>query len=210
MGAIASQITSLTIVYSTFFRAQIKENIKAPRHWPLWGEFTCDRWIPSTNGQKRGKCFHLMTLSWLDYPRSTAVVPDGQQRISMAWPVSSKCYSCNSYFCWKNTRFTPEVYSHMNDKRAYIYCSLQLGLPMKISCTLKVAFHELFINTVKNYGSFSKTANQKHDGRRKLPKRSPLLIASSKLFLRSSLYGNILNGGSHRYLLVVPLNFCST
>ena len=23
-------------------------NIKAPRHWPLWGEFTGDRWIPRT------------------------------------------------------------------------------------------------------------------------------------------------------------------
>ena len=32
-------------------RAQIKENIKAPRHWPLCGEFTGDRWIPRTNGQ---------------------------------------------------------------------------------------------------------------------------------------------------------------
>ena len=29
-----------------FMQAQIKENIKAPRHWPLWGEFTSDRWIP--------------------------------------------------------------------------------------------------------------------------------------------------------------------
>ena len=45
------------------FKAQIKENIKAPRHWPLWGEFTCDRWIPGTKGQWRGKCFHLMTSS---------------------------------------------------------------------------------------------------------------------------------------------------
>ena len=26
--------------------AQIKENIKALRHWPLWGESTGDRWIP--------------------------------------------------------------------------------------------------------------------------------------------------------------------
>ena len=26
-----------------FVQAQIKENIKAPRHWPLWGEFTGDR-----------------------------------------------------------------------------------------------------------------------------------------------------------------------
>ena len=32
MGAVASQITSLTIVYST-----IKEKIKAARHWPLCG-----------------------------------------------------------------------------------------------------------------------------------------------------------------------------
>ena len=28
-----------------FIQAQINENIKAPRHWPLWGEFTGDRWI---------------------------------------------------------------------------------------------------------------------------------------------------------------------
>ena len=32
-------------------KAQIKENIKAPRHWPLRGEFTGDRWIPRTKGQ---------------------------------------------------------------------------------------------------------------------------------------------------------------
>ena len=55
IGAMASQSTSLTI---------IKENIKAPRHWPLCGEFTSDRWIPSINGQWRGKCFHLMTSSF--------------------------------------------------------------------------------------------------------------------------------------------------
>ena len=63
MGAIASQITSLTIVYSTVYSAQIKENMKAPLHWPLCGEFTVDRWIPRANGQLRGKCFHLMTSS---------------------------------------------------------------------------------------------------------------------------------------------------
>ena len=51
MGAIASQITSLMIVYSTVFSDADKKNIKAPRHWPLCGEFTGDRWIPRTNGQ---------------------------------------------------------------------------------------------------------------------------------------------------------------
>ena len=34
-----------------FIQTQIKENIKAPRHWPLCGEFTGDRWIPRTNGR---------------------------------------------------------------------------------------------------------------------------------------------------------------
>ena len=29
-----------------FVQAQIKETLKAPRHWPLWREFTGDRWIP--------------------------------------------------------------------------------------------------------------------------------------------------------------------
>ena len=32
-------------------QAQIKENIKAPRRWPSWGEFTGDWWILRTKGQ---------------------------------------------------------------------------------------------------------------------------------------------------------------
>ena len=43
-----------------FIQAQMKENMKALRHWLLCREFTRDRWIPRTNGQLRGKCFHLM------------------------------------------------------------------------------------------------------------------------------------------------------
>ena len=64
MGAMTSQITSLTIVYSTVIQAQITESTKAPRHRPLCGEFTGHRWIPRTNSQSRGKCFHLMTSPW--------------------------------------------------------------------------------------------------------------------------------------------------
>ena len=48
-------------------QAQIKWNTKALRHWPLWREFTVDRWIPRTRGQYREKCFHLVTSSWSDY-----------------------------------------------------------------------------------------------------------------------------------------------
>ena len=49
MGAISSQITSLTIVYSIVYSDA--DQRKHPRHWPFCGEFTWDRWIPRTNGQ---------------------------------------------------------------------------------------------------------------------------------------------------------------
>ena len=57
MSAMASQITSLTIVYSSIYSRADKKNMKTSRHWPLWLEFTGDRWIPRTKGQQRGKMF---------------------------------------------------------------------------------------------------------------------------------------------------------
>ena len=51
MGAMASQITSLTIVYLTVYSGADQGNIEAPRQWPLCLEFTGDRGIPHTNGQ---------------------------------------------------------------------------------------------------------------------------------------------------------------
>ena len=51
MTVVASQITSLMIIYSTVYSGAYQRNIKAPRHWPLCGKFTMDRWISRTNGQ---------------------------------------------------------------------------------------------------------------------------------------------------------------
>ena len=50
MSAMASQITGVSIVCSTVGPGADKK-IKAPRYWPLCGEFTGDRWIPHTKGQ---------------------------------------------------------------------------------------------------------------------------------------------------------------
>ena len=44
MGAMASQIPASRLFSQLFIQAQIKENIKAPRHWLLCGEFTGDLW----------------------------------------------------------------------------------------------------------------------------------------------------------------------
>ena len=46
-----SKSPAAPVFTQTLVQAQIKENINAPRHWPLWGEFTGDRWIPHTKGQ---------------------------------------------------------------------------------------------------------------------------------------------------------------
>ena len=65
MSTIAAQITSLAIVYSTVYSGadQRKHQSSASLSF-VCGEFTGDRWIPRTNGQYRGKCFHSMTSSW--------------------------------------------------------------------------------------------------------------------------------------------------
>ena len=47
---VSNQITSISFA-QPFARAHIKENIKTPRHWPLSGESTGDRWIPPTEDQ---------------------------------------------------------------------------------------------------------------------------------------------------------------
>ena len=85
MGTIASQITSITIVYSIVYSGTIEENIKAPRHWPLCGEFTGPRWIPLTKGQLRGKCFHLMTSSCVSLNWQMNMT----QQVSRIWTQSS-------------------------------------------------------------------------------------------------------------------------
>ena len=40
MITMASQTPTSRLFTQSFIRAQVKENIKAPRHWPLCGEFT--------------------------------------------------------------------------------------------------------------------------------------------------------------------------
>ena len=40
MTTMAPHITSLAVVYSSVYTCADQRNIKAPRHWPLWGEFT--------------------------------------------------------------------------------------------------------------------------------------------------------------------------
>ena len=64
MGAMASQITGVSIGYLTVFQVQINENIKAPRHWLLWVELFGDRWIPRSNAKN-------VSIWWHHYVKSS-------------------------------------------------------------------------------------------------------------------------------------------
>ena len=66
MSAIASQITSLTIVNSTVYPGadQRKHQSSASLAF-VWGTHR-NRWISHTKGQLRGKCLHFMTSSWIN------------------------------------------------------------------------------------------------------------------------------------------------
>ena len=52
MGTVASQITTLLLSTQPFIQSQIKENIKAPCHWPLCGEFTGTGEFPTQMASK--------------------------------------------------------------------------------------------------------------------------------------------------------------
>ena len=64
MTTMASQITSLAVVYSTVYSdADQRKHQSSASLAFVWGIHR-DRWIPRTKCQLRGKCFHLMTSSW--------------------------------------------------------------------------------------------------------------------------------------------------
>ena len=75
MCAMASQITSVSIVTQLFVQVQIKENIKAPRHWPLWRGI--NRWPVNSphKGPVTRKMFPLndVIMIFLQWPLPPAV-----------------------------------------------------------------------------------------------------------------------------------------
>ena len=109
MGTIASQITSLTIVYSTVY-SDAEENIKAPRHWPLCGEFTRDQWIPPHKWPVTRKMFsfHDVIMQQLSqgYHASLSTDIDGPVQdcsisIANALEILQSCIE-PSISCWIN------------------------------------------------------------------------------------------------------------
>ena len=75
--AMAPQITGVSIVCSTVFQAHIIENIKAPRHWPLWGESTGG--FPS----QRARNAENVSIWWRHYVQRKCRWPDASHASAM-------------------------------------------------------------------------------------------------------------------------------
>ena len=57
-----------------FVQAPIKEKMTATRHWPLWGKFTGDRWIPLTKSKYRTLILPCpIQNSWFQNNRKTGI-----------------------------------------------------------------------------------------------------------------------------------------
>ena len=128
MTTMAPQITSLTVVYSTVYSVadQRKHQSSASLAF-VWGIHR-DRWIPRTNGQLRGKCFHVMTSSWMwahsDYIREIGILITGLNRvitwciidISMVHQTNKSLVSQKSYFIvqYHATRWITDLFTHLS------------------------------------------------------------------------------------------------
>ena len=104
-----------TIVYSTdYSRSRSKKTSKL--HWPLWGEFISDRWIPRTKSQERGKCFHLMTLSCT----STTTITISEETTPLHIRTGAGLHT----FCallWLNMDATPACHIDTPAIKIYVY-----------------------------------------------------------------------------------------
>ena len=87
---------------------RISRKHQSSASWPLCEELTGDRWIPSTNGQERGKCFHWMTSSWNDWcVQSSYIVTKWLPKMTMSSSLQWLHMSVMAYksaktrlFCW--------------------------------------------------------------------------------------------------------------
>ena len=108
MTSMASQITSLTDVYSTVYSDADQRKHQSSASLAFVRGIHRDRSIPRTKDQLRGKCFHLMTSSWMamiptllslqipEVVKTTTPVSQNWHHCNPGYSVGVKCYDCCS------------------------------------------------------------------------------------------------------------------
>ena len=103
MGAIASQITSLTIVCSTVYSDADQRKHQSSVSLAFVWEIHRDRWISRTNGQYRGNCFHLMTSSLLQFKIASSILIQQVVMVDISADLMGKNSLSELHACLVNT-----------------------------------------------------------------------------------------------------------
>ena len=161
MTTMASQITSLTVVYSNVYSdADQRKHQSSASLAFVWGIHR-DRWIPRTKGQLRRKCFHLMTSSC----NRCHVDKRNGTRVNRASP-HLVCFWCNTYYVkFLETVRQRSFHSYTSWRvplRVYVLLSIprkilimEWGIPVKVAIVNNIAtFHTVtFTSNFNLYAS---------------------------------------------------------
>ena len=140
MTTMASQITSLTVVYSIIYSdADQRKHQNSASLAFVWGIHR-DRWIPHTKGQLRGKCFHLMTSSC--YIGLAALWPEVFAIWLVAYIIKMSHPSCSEVIAIK--------FCTWHDSCIVVACAKFCSdmIPYN-GVTLKPIFHQIWITMGK-------------------------------------------------------------
>ena len=134
MGAIASQITNLTIVNSTVNSDADQRNIKDPRHWPLCGEFTGTGEFPAQRASYAENVF----IWWRHHVEYTPYIARQKQGYN-SWNIfhiSWQYYGLTWHaIAWKMLLWQPGSFRYQKAKCCMIKgsnlgCNLELNTRM--------------------------------------------------------------------------------
>ena len=145
MRLMAFQITSLTIVYSTVYQAQIKENIKAPCHWLLCGEF-------------KGPLAQKGSIWWRHH------IAGSFFRVVHCTPCLVQCGSehwiNHRYWCfWFNDQICRHIASIVSNLNGCFFCQNNNN-----HCCIINWYHTIdidFLSTIKQKRTLSHSASKK-------------------------------------------------
>ena len=121
-------ITGVSIVFSTVVYAQIKRNIRALHHWPLWGELTDDRWIlrPKTSNVEN------VSIWWRHHMKFNRV-----------------CQSC-LYITWLITNHKSLPHEHAVIIIIIIIIIVIKGISVLLSIFINVFFFKQVVQITRN------------------------------------------------------------
>ena len=133
-----------------FVQTQINENIKAPRHWPLWGESTGHRWILL----QRASNAEIISISWRHHAMFWLYIII----LKMLWNKNVSNKWCQVIHKQRPVEFRLQITIHqcgLNKKlfmNGYISTWLHIALIFKNTSDFSFFWYKpFFVNAVHSY-----------------------------------------------------------